>query len=175
MRADASPTANNVATIVFDVVIDAGVVDGTMISNQGFVGASDGGVPEQPSDDPDTAIPDDPTRDVVGNRAAALRAEERGAAGRRGHAGVVDPGDVLRYTITVYNNGARPGDRRRAPRRRAREHDLRRGLHDPERSARGPAGRRRLAARRGHPDQLVRSHAAAAGPERGSSPSARPR
>ena len=38
LRADPSPAANNVATIVFDVAIDAGVADGTVISNQGFAG-----------------------------------------------------------------------------------------------------------------------------------------
>ena len=39
MRADASATTSNVATIVFDVVVNAGVVNGTMLSNQGFVSA----------------------------------------------------------------------------------------------------------------------------------------
>ena len=107
LRADASPTANNVATIVFAVAIDAGVFDGTVISNQGFVGASNV-VPEQPSDDPDTAIPDDPTRDVVGNVPLLFAPKVVAIAVDAGTPGVVDPGDVLRYTITVYNTGAVP-------------------------------------------------------------------
>jgi uncharacterized repeat protein (TIGR01451 family) len=107
LRADPSPTANNVATIVFAVVIDAGVFDGTVISNQGFVGASNV-VPEQPSDDPDTAIPDDPTRDVVGKVPLLFAPKVVAIAVDAGTPGVVDPGDVLRYTITVYNTGAVP-------------------------------------------------------------------
>ena len=107
LRADPVPGANNVATIVFDVTIDAGVVDGTVISNQAFVAATRV-VPEQPSDDPNTATPDDPTRDVVGSvpllfapKAAALLLDG-------GSFGIVDPLDTLHYTITIYNNGAVP-------------------------------------------------------------------
>ena len=58
---------SNVATITFDVVVNSDVLDGTVISNQGFVSAVSGGVTDQPSDDPDTPTADDPTRDVVGN------------------------------------------------------------------------------------------------------------
>jgi len=105
LRADPSPTANNVATIVFAVAIDAGVVDGTVISNQGFAGASNV-VPDQPSDDPDTAIPDDPTRDVVGSLPLLFAPKSVALLVDAGTPGVVDPGDTLRYTITVYNTGA---------------------------------------------------------------------
>ena len=108
MRADASATTTNVATITFDVTVDAGVVDGTVISNQGFVTAPQSGAVETPSDDPDTAIPNDPTRDVVGSvpllfapKAAALLVDNNSP-------GIVDPLDVLHYTITIYNNGAVP-------------------------------------------------------------------
>jgi uncharacterized repeat protein (TIGR01451 family)/fimbrial isopeptide formation D2 family protein len=108
MRADASATTTNVATIVFDIVIDAGVVDGTIISNQGFVSAPGTGVFDQPSDDPATVIPDDPTRDVVGSvpllfapKAAALLIDN-------GSPGIVDPLDTLHYTITIYNTGSVP-------------------------------------------------------------------
>ncbi len=100
--------ADNVATIVFDVVVYPDAPDGTIISNQAFVSAVDYGIADQPSDDPRTPILDDPTRDVVGNfpllfapKAAALQVDG-------GSPGIVDPGDVLRYTITVYNNGAIP-------------------------------------------------------------------
>ena len=70
LRADATATTGNVATITFEVVINSDVVDGTIIANQGFVnadGAGSGPAPREPSDDPATAILDDPTRDVVGN------------------------------------------------------------------------------------------------------------
>jgi uncharacterized repeat protein (TIGR01451 family)/fimbrial isopeptide formation D2 family protein len=106
MRADASATPDNVATVVFDVVVDAGVSDGTVISNQGFVSASQGGVLDQPSDDPRTPIPDDPTRDVVGNAPLLFAPKSASLLVDAGTPGVVDPGDVLRYTITVYNTGA---------------------------------------------------------------------
>jgi uncharacterized repeat protein (TIGR01451 family)/fimbrial isopeptide formation D2 family protein len=106
MRADASAMPDNVATIEFDVVVDTNVIDGTVISNQAFVSAVAGGVIDQPSDDPRTAVVDDPTRDVVGNfplifaeKAAALQVDG-------GSPGIVDPGDYLHYTIQVHNNGA---------------------------------------------------------------------
>jgi large repetitive protein len=108
MPADASEGADNVATIVFDVVVNADVIDGTVISNQAFVSAAEGGVSDQPSDDPRTPVPDDPTRDVVGNlpllyatKSVALHLDE-------GSPNIVDPGDVLRYTITLYNTGSIP-------------------------------------------------------------------
>ena len=97
--------ANNVATIVFDVVVDPDAPDGTVTSNQAFVSAVDNGIADQPSDDPRTPIANDPTRDIVGNfpllfapKIAALEVDD-------GSPDIVDPGDVLRYTITIYNDG----------------------------------------------------------------------
>ena len=108
MPADATATQANVATITFSVVVNPGVIDGTVISNQGFVTSVAGGVTDQPSDDPDTPIADDPTRDVVGN-VPLLYAEKRVVlTGDQGSPGIVDPGDVLRYTITVQNSAATP-------------------------------------------------------------------
>ena len=108
MPADASSSQANVAAITFDVVVDPDVVDGTIISNQGFVSAVGNGVVDQPSDDPDTPIANDPTRDVVGN-VPLLYAEKRVALSvDLGSPGIVDPGDVLRYTITVQNSAATP-------------------------------------------------------------------
>jgi len=108
LRADATRSAANTATVIFDVRVDADLIDGTVISNQGFVSAITGGVADQPSDDPRTPVVDDPTRDVVGNvpliyaeKSAALEVDTSSP-------GIVDPGDVLRYTITVYNNGNVP-------------------------------------------------------------------
>jgi len=110
LRADATATTGNVATVTFDVVINANVLNGTVISNQGFVnGAGSGGpVPEQPSDDPATPVPNDPTRDVVGNLPLVYALKTVQIQTDNGTAGQVDPGDVLRYTITITNSGAIP-------------------------------------------------------------------
>ena len=105
MPADASATPDNVATITFDVVIDPSVIDGTVISNQGFVTAIDGGIVDQPSDDPATPAVNDPTRDIVGNLPLLFAAKSVVLFGDQGSPGVVDPGDVLRYTISVQNSG----------------------------------------------------------------------
>ncbi|MGL6161793.1 isopeptide-forming domain-containing fimbrial protein [Microbulbifer sp.] len=95
--------------ITFDVTIND-VRDGTIISNQGFVngeGAGSGPFPEKPSDDPGTDTPDDPTIDIVGD-VPLLRAQKTVEIAEEvvgGTDGIVDPGDVLRYTITVTNMG----------------------------------------------------------------------
>jgi uncharacterized repeat protein (TIGR01451 family) len=108
LRADPSPGADNVATLTFDVVVDAGVLDGTIISNQAFVSAPGNGISDQPSDDPRTPIPDDPTRDVVGSTPLLFAPKSAALLIDAGSPGVVDPGDTLRYTIGVYNSGAVP-------------------------------------------------------------------
>src|SRR4029434_2210238 len=62
------------------------------------------GIVDAPSDDPDTPAANDPTRDIVGSL-PLLYAEKRAALFvDRGYTGIVDPGDVLRYTITVQNS-----------------------------------------------------------------------
>ncbi len=106
MRADASATTDNVATLTFDVIVDPNAIDGTVISNQAFVSAVAGGVADQPSDDPRTPVLDDPTQDVVGNAPLLFSAKDAALLVDGGTIGVVDPGDTLRYTITTYNNGA---------------------------------------------------------------------
>jgi uncharacterized repeat protein (TIGR01451 family) len=93
----------NVATITFSAVVDRGLVNGVVISNQAFVTAADIGIADYPSDDPDTPIANDPTRDIAGNL-PLLYAEKRAALlVDLGLPGIVDPGDVLRYTVTVQN------------------------------------------------------------------------
>ncbi|MHC4992925.1 MAG: SdrD B-like domain-containing protein, partial [Planctomycetota bacterium] len=67
-----------------------------------------GGVSDHPSDDPRTPIPDDPTRDVVGNAPLLFAPKSVALSVDAGTPGIVDPGDVLHYTITVYNTGAIP-------------------------------------------------------------------
>jgi uncharacterized repeat protein (TIGR01451 family)/fimbrial isopeptide formation D2 family protein len=113
MRADATSTTSNVATITFDVVVDPAVPDGTIISNQGFVsgqGAGGAPFPEQPSDDPDTPVVDDPTLDIVGNLPllSAQKTVQLLPAGDLNSNGFVDPGERLTYTITIVNSGAIP-------------------------------------------------------------------
>jgi len=97
--------ADNVATIVFDVVVYPDAPDGTVLSNQAFVSAVDHGIADQPSDDPRTAVPDDPTRDVVGNFPLLFAPKTAALEVDLSSPGIVDPLDVLRYTITIYNNG----------------------------------------------------------------------
>lgn len=108
MRADPTSTPDNVATVVFEVLVDPGVIDGTVIANQAFVSAPTGGVLDQPSDDPRTLVPDDPTRDVVGSAPLLFAPKSVVLVQDNGVIGQVDPGDRLRYTITVYNEGAVP-------------------------------------------------------------------
>jgi uncharacterized repeat protein (TIGR01451 family) len=108
MRADATSTTANVATITFDVTTYPDLVDGTIISNQAFVSALDFGIVDYPSDDPRTPIVNDPTRDVVGNVPLLFATKQAELVIDNGSPGIVDPGDTLRYTITMYNNGAIP-------------------------------------------------------------------
>ena len=100
--------ADNVATIVFDVQVYPDAPDGTIISNQAFVSAVDQGLADLPSDDPRTDVPDDPTQDVVGNYPLIFAPKTAELLVDLGSPGIVDPGDTLRYTITVYNNGTVP-------------------------------------------------------------------
>ncbi len=111
MPADASANTTNVATITFDVRISTNVVDGTIISNQGFVdgsGTGSGPFTEQPSDDPATPVLNDPTMVVVGNMPLvyALKTVQLTAGGDVNGNGLVDPGDMLQYTITMTNSAA---------------------------------------------------------------------
>ena len=108
LHAVVPPSQGHIATIVFDVVVDADVVDGTIISNQAFVSAPDQDVNDQPSDDPRTSTPDDPTRDVVGNFPLLFAPKSAALEIDMGTPGIVDPGDVLRYTIAIHNNGSIP-------------------------------------------------------------------
>ena len=100
--------ADNVATITFDVIVNAGVPDGTIISNQAFVSAVDQGIADQPSDDPRTELVNDPTLDMVGNYPLLFAAKSAALQIDNGSPGIVDPDDTLRYTITIYNNGSVP-------------------------------------------------------------------
>src|SRR5213593_2463601 len=106
MPADASSSPANVATITFNVVVNPNAPDGTVISNQGVVSAT--GIVDQPSDDPRTPAPNDPTQDIVGNHPALYAEKHVVLFTDLGSPGIVDPGDVLRYTITIKNSAAIP-------------------------------------------------------------------
>lgn len=111
MPADVPPSADHTATITFDVVVNNDVLNGTIIANQAFLtgdGSGSGPIQEVPSDDPGTTVPDDPTRDVVGNLPLVdvLKTVEIVTDG--GSLGILDPGDTIRYTITITNAGAIP-------------------------------------------------------------------
>lgn len=103
-----SPGPDTTVTITFDVVVDDDVSDGTILSNQAFVSAVDEGLFDLPSDDPRTEVEDDPTRDVVGNAPLLFATKSAELQVDAGSPGIVDPGDVLRYTIRIYNNGRVP-------------------------------------------------------------------
>ncbi len=102
------PPSLTTAVITFDVQLDADLLDGTIIANQAFLDAPDALIANVPSDDPRTAELDDPTRDIVGNVPALFAAKAAALEQDYDSPGVVDPGDTLRYTITVYNNGSAP-------------------------------------------------------------------
>jgi uncharacterized repeat protein (TIGR01451 family) len=104
MPVDPSNGPASLATITFNVVVNPTTPDGTIISNQGFLSAT--GIADQPSDDPRTPVPNDPTRDVVGNRPALYAEKKVALFTDLGSPGIVDPGDVLRYTITIKNSAA---------------------------------------------------------------------
>ncbi|MBD3646411.1 MAG: DUF11 domain-containing protein, partial [Pseudomonadales bacterium] len=101
-------TANNVATITFDVSVIGDVPDGTVISNQAFVSAPPHGIADQPSDDPRTTLVNDPTRDIVGNLPLLFAEKSATLQVDGGSPGIIDPGDVLRYTIEIHNTANSP-------------------------------------------------------------------
>jgi large repetitive protein len=111
MRADATSTTSNIGTVTFDVVVSPYLWNGAAICNQGFVtgsGAGSGPFPEQPTDNPATPAVNDPTCRVVGNMPLLYALKTVAIAVDNGTPGVVLPGDVLRYTITISNSGAIP-------------------------------------------------------------------
>jgi len=104
MPADASNSQANVATITFNVVVNPNTPGGTLICNQSFVTGN--GIVDQPSDDPRTPASNDRTCDMVGNRPVLYALKRVALLVDGGSTGIVDPGDVLRYTITVQNSSA---------------------------------------------------------------------
>lgn len=111
MRADVSGAAQNIASISFDVYVATNLVDGTVISNQGFVvgeGEGSGPYAQQPSDNPQTELQNDPTQDVVGNLPILDAQKTVLLVVDAGTPEVVDIGDVLEYEIIISNGGVAP-------------------------------------------------------------------
>ena len=108
LRADPAAAADNVATVTFRVTVDGNVVNGTVISNQAFVtaqGAGSGPRSDTPSDNPATEVVGDPTEDVVGSVPVLDAKKSVAVVVDGGVPGQADPGDTLRYTITIGNTG----------------------------------------------------------------------
>jgi uncharacterized repeat protein (TIGR01451 family)/fimbrial isopeptide formation D2 family protein len=109
MPADAAAGAGSLATVTFEVTVNAATLAGTLISNQGVVtgaGQGSGAFPEQLSDDPATTVANDPTRDIVGSLPLLDAQKTVTLLADNGLVGEVDGGDVLRYTLTVSNANA---------------------------------------------------------------------
>ncbi|MFW2374793.1 MAG: isopeptide-forming domain-containing fimbrial protein [Gammaproteobacteria bacterium] len=113
LRADANtpPVPDNIAVISFDVTVNAGVVNGTILSNQGTASGEGGGsgpFPDQLTDDPSTpTVPDDPTEDIVGDVPLLDVQKTVQIIFDDNTNGQLDPLDRIRYTITVTNTGVR--------------------------------------------------------------------
>lgn len=109
MPADAAAGPGSLATITFEVTVNAATLAGTLISNQGVLtgaGQGSGAFPEQLSDDPATAVANDPTRDIVGSLPLLDVQKTVAVVVDNGLPGEVDGGDVLRYTLSVSNANA---------------------------------------------------------------------
>lgn len=96
-----------VATVTFDVVVNNGLLNGTVIANQGTVmgeGAGSGPYTPVPTDDPTTADGPDPTIDFVGNApfVDATKVAEYTAP--------LAVNDLFTYVISLTNLGNEPAN-----------------------------------------------------------------
>ena len=82
-----APAPQDTATVVFVVRVNADVVDGTIISNQGFVSAPGSGVLDRPSDDPRTPARRRPDARSRRRPAVPVRRQDGCAASRCNVAG----------------------------------------------------------------------------------------
>ncbi len=99
------PGAGGSVTITFRVTINSPLVPPTTIrvQNQGTV--SGGNFPEELTDDPATAQPGDPTITPL-ILAPLIEAQKTDALWNDANSnGVADPGDTLRYTVVITNQG----------------------------------------------------------------------
>lgn len=91
-------------TITFDVVVNNPLPAGVdLVSNQGT--ASGANIPDTPTDDPDTTDPGDPTETPVTAAPQIDATKSDALAVDVNSDGQVNPGDTIRYTIVIANNG----------------------------------------------------------------------
>lgn len=87
--------------VTFRATVALPLDDGTVIANQADIMCANGCPAPEPTDDPLTAAPDDPTLVVVASApdfiVAKTFVDDDG--------GVLDPGDAVTYTITLTNEG----------------------------------------------------------------------
>ncbi|WP_321371819.1 hypothetical protein [uncultured Desulfuromusa sp.] len=108
MRADTEESAENFATITFDVQVDETVPSGTFISNQGFLngsGVGSGPFSEQPTDDPNTVDVNDPTQVVVSSLDFRKSVFNQTTST---DGSIATPGDILRYRLEIINTSSIP-------------------------------------------------------------------
>ncbi|MCB9642977.1 MAG: DUF11 domain-containing protein [Myxococcales bacterium] len=104
---DGAPPNDEAATITFQVRVNQGTANGTIISNQGRLSGIN--VPPLRTDNPDTPVANDSTDVVVGggpNLTATLKSVR--IAEDSGTPNVADVNDVLEYTILIRNTGNAP-------------------------------------------------------------------
>jgi len=96
--------ASATVTITFDALVDNPISVGvTSIANQGLVQSTE--LPDVPTDDPDTPTSDDPTgTPIVANPVLAVTKADALLVDQ-GAIGQVNPGDTIRYTISISNSG----------------------------------------------------------------------
>jgi uncharacterized repeat protein (TIGR01451 family) len=101
--ADGTIAAGASAEVIFDVLVNAGVAAGSVISNQGYVASS--GLPSEPTDaDGSDSNGDQPTTIVVGSAQQLLITKEVLVVG----GGVAQAGGQLEYVVRITNTGTTP-------------------------------------------------------------------
>lgn len=104
VNAGAMAANGGTATITFDVVVDNPVPGGvTTVSNQGSISGAN--FTTFPTDDPAVGGTTDPTVTPLIVTPIVSATKTAALATDGGSANVADPGDVIRYTITVTNSG----------------------------------------------------------------------
>jgi uncharacterized repeat protein (TIGR01451 family) len=101
--ASLAPTQQQI--VRFEATVVTPLVNGTTISNQAFVTATQIPAPGTPSDDPATPALDDPTLITI-TSAPKLDNTDKTVLDVNG--GVPQPGDVMSYALTVRNTGDAP-------------------------------------------------------------------
>lgn len=100
---------NDMVTITFDVMVQSGVQQGTLISNQGVVDSPQ--TEPEPTDwDGNDANGDQPTDVIVERTVRSLRASKTVAmvVDSVPPSGTINAGDTLQFTVVLFNDGTVP-------------------------------------------------------------------